>query len=55
MLFGSSEALVEAIPLTENVIAKCNLSAAEVHEYLNKGVPYNWEIYMFGRQLFCAA
>ena len=53
MLLGSSEALVEAIPLTENV--KCNLSAAEAHEYLNKGVPYNWEIYMFGRQLFCAA
>ena len=39
MLLGSNEALVEAIPLTENV--KCNLSAAEAHEYLNKGVPYN--------------
>ena len=36
MLLDSSEALVEAIPLTENV--KCNLSAAEAHEYLNKGV-----------------
>ena len=33
MLLDSSEALVEAIPLTENV--KRNLSAAEAHEYLN--------------------
>ena len=33
MLLDSSEALVEAISLTENV--KCNLSAAEAHEYLN--------------------
>ena len=54
MLFGSSEALVEAIPLTENVIAKCNLSAAEVHEYLNKGVPYNWEIYVWAPTLLCS-
>ena len=36
MLLDSSEALVEDIPLTENV--KCNLSAAEEHEYLNKVV-----------------
>ena len=36
MLLDSSGALVEAIPLTENV--KRNLSAVEAHEYLNKGV-----------------
>jgi len=34
MVMDSSETLVEAILLTEN--AKCNLSAAEVYEYLNK-------------------
>ena len=51
MLLDSSETLVEAIPLTENV--KCNLFAAETHEYLNKGCLQ--EIYMFGHKLSCAA
>ena len=36
MRLDSSEALVETILLTENI--KCNLSAAEAHEYLNKEV-----------------
>ena len=51
MLLYSSEALVEDISLTENV--KCNLSAAEAHEYLNKGCLQ--EIDVFRHQVSCAA